>query len=265
MTSEAAPLSIALDPADRRPLYAQVEDAVAGQIARGELPAGTQLPPEGRLIEALGVSRTTIRQTFQNLVRRGLVEIRRGTGTFVAAPKITQELTALSGFVEDMEAQGKKATARVVGRAIVAASARVARQLGVRTGARVVRIQRVRLADGEPISFDDTYLPRELGEPIMADALETRPIFELLEQKYATPLVEAEYRMEAVGAEAEVASALGVATGAALFVIERTSYAAGHRAVDYEKLYYRGDRVRFTTRLARRPVGIASPTSRKRR
>jgi GntR family transcriptional regulator len=258
-------LAIALDPADRRPLYAQVEDAVAGRIARGELAAGTQLPPEGQLTEALGVSRTTIRQTFQNLVRRGLVEIRRGTGTFVAAPKITHELTALSGFVEDMEAQGKTATARVVGRAIVAASARVARQLGVRTGARVVRIQRVRLADGEPISFDDTYLPRELGEPIMADALETRPIFELLEQKYATPLVEAEYRMEAVAAEAEIARALGVLAGAALFVIERTSYAAGHRAVDYEKLYYRGDRVRFTTRPARQPVGIAASTSRKRR
>jgi GntR family transcriptional regulator len=252
-------LPFALDPADRRPLYAQVEDALASRIARGELAAGTQLPPEGRLIEQLGVSRTTIRQTFQNLVRRGLVEIRRGTGTFVTAPKITQPLTALSGFVEDMEAQGRTASARVVDRAVVAASAGVARQLGLRTGTRVVRIQRVRLADGEPISFDDTYLPRDLGEPIMADPLETRPIFELLEHKYATPLVEAEYRLEAAAAEPAVAHALGVAVGAVLFVIERTSYTTKQRAVDYEKLYYRGDRVRFTTRLARKP----SPPPRK--
>jgi GntR family transcriptional regulator len=262
MTSEvlAMPgLAGALDPGDRRPLYAQVEDAVAARIASGELAAGDQLPPEGQLIEQLGVSRTTIRQTIQNLVRRGLVEIRRGTGTFVTAPKITQELTALSGFVEDMEAIGRKASARVLARELVAATAGVARQLGLRAGTRVVRIQRIRLADGEPISFDDTYLPRELGEPIMADPLETQPIFELLERKYHTPLVEAEYRLEAAAAEPEVARALAIRAGSPLFVIERTSYAAHHRAVDYEKLYYRGDRVRFTTRLARKPRRHAAP------
>jgi GntR family transcriptional regulator len=60
-----------------------------------------------------------------------------------------------------------------------------------RTAAVVVRIQRVRLADAVPLSFDETYLPRELGRKIMADDLETEPIFSLLERKYNTPLVEA--------------------------------------------------------------------------
>jgi len=238
--------------ADRRPLYAQVEDTLAARIGGGELHVGDRLPAEHELARQFSVSRITIRQTIQNLARRGLVEIRRGTGTFVSEPRIAHQLTALSGFVEDMEAQGRRASARVVGRAIAPATAEVARVLGVRTGTRVVRIQRVRLADGEPISFDDTYLPRELGERIMADDLENRPIFDLLERKYRTPLVEAEYRLEAAAAPPPIARALGVRAGSPLFVIERTSYAAGGRPVDHERLYYRGDRVSFVTRLARR-------------
>jgi GntR family transcriptional regulator len=239
---------------DRLPLYAQIETALASSITDGTLSPGSRLPSEDELIDRFAVSRTTIRTTIQNLARRGLVEIRRGKGTFVTEPKIAQELTELSGFVEDMQALGRHATARVLDQRIIAASGPVARRLGLSTGMLVVRIQRVRLADGTPLSFDETYLPRELGEKVMANNLETEPIFSLLEQKYDTPLVEAEYRLEAVSASAEVAQALGIGTGCPVFLVERTSYSDGHRPVDYEKLYYRGDRIQFVTRLARRPA-----------
>jgi GntR family transcriptional regulator len=66
------------------------------------------------------------------------------------------------------------------------------------------------------------------------------------------PLVEAGYTLEAVAAEPVVAEALSVETGSPFFLIARTSYCAGNRPVDYEKLYYCGDMVRFVTRLARR-------------
>jgi GntR family transcriptional regulator len=235
-----------------RPLYAQFEEAIASRIVSGEFAVGAQLPTESELGEQYAVSRITIRQSIQNLVRRGLVEIRRGTGTFVTEPRLIHELSGLSGFVEDMEAQGRRATARVIGKETVAASAIVARQLKLRVGTQVVRIQRVRLADGEPISFDDTYLPRALGERVMTDDLEVHPIFELLERKYATPLVEAEYRLEAALADRAVARALSIRVGSPLFVIERTSYAADHVPVDYERLCYRGDRVSFATTLRRK-------------
>jgi len=127
----------------------------------------------------------------------------------------------------------------------------VAQRLSLTAGTPVVRIRRVRLADGVPLSFDETFLPLELGERIMAENLETDPIFALLEQKYATPLVEAEYRLEAVLADDKVAQALGSAVGSPVFLIERTSYSDQSRPVDYERLYYRGDRIRFVTRLAR--------------
>jgi GntR family transcriptional regulator len=242
-----------IDPQSPVPLYAQLESLLAAEIAAGTLPAGGQLPKEEDLVKCYAVSRTTVRQTIQNLIRRGLIEIRRGKGTFVLQPKITQELTQLSGFVEDMQSLGRNASARLLDKRTVPASESVARQLAITTGTPVVRVQRVRLADHSPLSFDETWLPREIGERIVENDLETEPIFSLLEQKYETPLVEAEYRLEAVSADTTVARALGIAAGSPIFLIERTSYTSGHQPVDYEKLYYRGDQIRFVTRLARRP------------
>lgn len=240
-----------VDPTSALPLYAQIESILTADISQGVFPVGSRLPNEDELIKRYSVSRTTIRQTIQNLIRRGLVEIQRGKGTFVLQPKITQELTKLSGFVEDMQLLGRHASARLLEKQCIPASEHVARQLAIAQGALVIRIQRIRLADGVPLSFDETFLPREIGEKIIENDLETEPIFSLLEQKYDTPLVEAEYRLEAVSADATVAQALGIGTGSPIFLIERTSYTTGPRPIDYEKLYYRGDQIRFVTRLAR--------------
>lgn len=243
----------ALDPT---PLYARLEAQIATGIADGHFPIGTQLPPEDDLAARFNVSRTTVRKAIQNLAARGLIEIRRGTGTFVTLPKITQELTELTGFVEDMQALGHEPTARLIDKRIIAAGEDVARHLSVTATARVTRIQRVRLASGVAMSFDETYLPLHIGERIVTHDLEAEPIFALLEQRYGIPLVEAEYRLEASSANSEVAAALGVGVGSPVMLIERTSYSADEIPVDYEKLFYRGDLIRFTTRLARRkPVG----------
>jgi GntR family transcriptional regulator len=110
----------------------------------------------------------------------------------------------------------------------------------------------VRLADGVPVSFDETYLPRAIGEKVMESDLEREPIFSLLEHKLNTPLVEAEYRLEAVSAESAVAEVLGIRTGSPIFLIERTTYSVRRQPVDYEKLHYRGDQIRFVTHLTRR-------------
>src|SRR5271170_1687553 len=167
------------------PLYAQVENAIISRISNGSLPPGTRLPSEDSLVQEYAVSRTTIRAAIQSLVQRGLVEIRRGKGTFVTQPKITQELTELTGFVEDMRALGRTPTARLLDKRIVAADEAVAHHLALAPGTLVVRLQRVRLADGVAMSFDETYLPLEIGKKIIANDLEVEPIFSLLEQKYS--------------------------------------------------------------------------------
>src|ERR1700722_9810673 len=202
----------------RLPLYAQVENVIIDRISNGSWPPDSRLPSEDSLVQEYAVSRTTIRAAIQSLIQRGLVEIRRGKGTFVTHPKITQELTELTGFVEDMQALGRHATAKVLDQQVVPANQVVARELALPQGAPVVRIQRVRLADGLPLSFYETYLPKEMGEKVMSDNLETEPVFSLLERKYSTPLLEAEYRLEAICADATVGRALGLEGGSAIFL-----------------------------------------------
>ncbi len=168
-----------------------------------------------------------VRRAIQNLVSRGLLEIRRGLGTFVLSPRIEAELTKLTGFVEDMKSVGRKATARVVSQGVVAATARVAERLQMAKGTKVMQIKRVRLADDTPISFDETYLPLPLENQIVRNNLRLHPIFTLLEEEYGVPLVEADYEVEAVIATKAVADALQVRVGSPIFQIERTSLTTG--------------------------------------
>jgi GntR family transcriptional regulator len=100
-----------------------------------------------------------------------MLEIRRGVGTFVLAPRIEAELTKLTGFVEDMQSVGRRATARVLSQIVVNAPARVAERLQLTRGTTVMQIKRVRLADGIPISLDETYLPLSLGKHIVRNDL----------------------------------------------------------------------------------------------
>jgi GntR family transcriptional regulator len=234
-------------------LYAKVEEAIATEIAAGEYGAGDQLPTEDALLERFQVSRITVRRAIQNLVSRGLLEVRRGRGTFILPPRIEAELTRLTGFVEDMNAAGRKATARLVNRKVISASARVAKRLQLTKGTKVMLIERVRLADGVPISFDQTFLPLDIGRQIVRNDLTVQPIFTLLEERYAVPLIEADYELEAVTADKSLAEVLQIRVGAPIFQIERTSMSTGNRPVDYEVLSYRGDLVRFVTKLHRRP------------
>ncbi|MFC5862490.1 phosphonate metabolism transcriptional regulator PhnF [Acidicapsa dinghuensis] len=232
-------------------LYEKVEEVLAAEIATGELRPGDRLPSEDELLTRFGVSRITVRRAIQNLVQRGVVEIQRGRGTFVLAPRISQELTKLTGFVEDMMVHGRKASAKVLSRDEVAANATVARQLGISKGTRVVRIERVRLADSVPMSLDETYLPLAIGRQIVRNDLRVKPIFTLLEEKYGVPLTEAEYKLEASAASAHVAEALSIEENAPILRIERTTFTTDGRPIDYEMLSYRGDLIRFVTRLIR--------------
>ncbi len=83
-----------------------------------------------------------------------------------------QELTELTGFVEDMPVFGRIPTARVVSREFVPADCLVAEKLAITMGTPVVQIRRIRLSDGVPLSFDETYLPEDVGHKVMADDLE---------------------------------------------------------------------------------------------
>ena len=109
-----------------------------------------------------------------------------GRGSFVSQPAVETRLDRLTGFVEDMEALGLTATASVELVETVPAPDRAAEALRCAVGEPVVHIQRVRLANGTPISFDDSYFVQSLGTRIARENLRDEPFYSILEQKYRT-------------------------------------------------------------------------------
>jgi GntR family transcriptional regulator len=236
------------------PLYYQVAEILRADFLSKYEP-GTRVPTEPELMERFGVSRTTIRRAIAILEETGVISRQSGKGTFLSEAKLQVELSELTGFVEDMVALGRQATAHVISKQTITPSPPIRDHLRLPPNVDVVLIERLRLADGEPISFDVTYLPEDLGAKIAQEDLEVHPIFSLMEGKYGVPLGEADYTIEASKAPRRVAGLLRIPPGSPVILIERTSYSTGGSPVDYEKLFYRADKIRYHMRLTRhRPV-----------
>jgi GntR family transcriptional regulator len=115
----------------------------------------------------------------------------------------------------------------------------------------VIYIERLRRIDGAPLSLDLTYLPMDIGEPLLAEDLEHRDIFVLIEGIAGQPLGTADVSLEAVNADRHTAGLLDAQENAALLMVERLTHLADGRPVDLESIRFRGDRLSMTCQLNR--------------
>ncbi|GAM60931.1 transcriptional regulator [Vibrio ishigakensis] len=133
-----------------KPRYLQIADTLIERISSGELPAGSMLPTEGELQQEFDVSRVTIRKAMQKLVEKDLLFRQRGSGTYVKAPKAQHNALQLSGFVEEVSAQGKTPSSKIITFELIECDELVAEKLELDLGEEVYSIRRLRLIDDEP-------------------------------------------------------------------------------------------------------------------
>ncbi len=238
-------------------VHAQIEDWLAGAIALGRLAPGDRLPTEHDLAAWLGVSRMTLRHALGELARRGLVTraVGRHGGTFVAEPKLEQDLTTLAGFSEQLRRHGMVAGARVLTAQRRPASPAAATALELDEGDPVYQVRRIRLADGRPIALEHSLFP-EAPFPGLLQCELGGSLYELLEVKYGLRPHRAKEILEPVTAGAREAEVLEVAEGAALMLVERTAYAKSGQPLEFARDLFRGDRTRlvmWTSDLPRTP------------
>jgi GntR family transcriptional regulator len=242
-TSTRPPPEIVREPGTT--VHAQIEDWLAGQIVGGALVAGDRLPTEHDLAAWFGVSRMTLRHALAELAKRGLVTktVGRHGGTFVAAPKLEQDLTTLAGFSEQLRRHGMVAGARVLSARSRPAgpAARAALKLGADD--QVHEIRRIRLADGRPIALEHSLFPAARF-PGMLDGRLDGSLYELLEVSYGLRPHRARESLEPVTAGAREAEALEVDPGAPLMLVERIAYARSGEPLEFARDLFRGDRTR---------------------
>jgi GntR family transcriptional regulator len=215
-----------------------------------QLEVGQAIPSERQLSSDLGVSRLTVRAALEDLVREGYLVRRRGAGTFVSEPKITQELT-MTSFTDDMRHRGMRPASRTLELRIASAGARLGRLLRASPSEPIVIARRLRLADGESMAIETLHV-REAHVPgLTARDLEQYSFYGLLRDRYGIEIVGGEQTIEPTVTDEEESAALGVPLHSPAFRFERITHSETGEIVEFVESVYRGDRYKLVTSLNR--------------
>jgi GntR family transcriptional regulator len=222
---------------DSAPLYIQLQRLLRDAITQRLLPPESAIPPERDIAEEFSVSRITVRKALEGLVEEGLLNRRRGAGTFVAGRRVEKSFSKLSSFSEDMISRGRKPHSVWVNRSIGTVTPEESLSLGLSPGAVVYRFHRVRYADGTPMALEYSSVPAYCLPSL--EAVE-HSLYAALDRAGNRP-TRALQRLRAVAFTAEQADALHVAAGDAGLLIERRGFLKDGRASEFTLSYYRGD------------------------
>ena len=229
------------------PLYLQLKRWIEDAIHRGDIGAGDALPSERDLAARVDVSRVTVRKAVLQLVQDGILVQRHGSGTFVApqTQRVEQSLSQLTSFTEDMARRGMAVRAEWLDRGIYLPSPEETITLGLSAGDHVARISRLRLTGDIPLAIERASLSTQvLPDPLaIGDSL-----YRHLDKSGNRP-TRAIQRIRAANLDANDAQLLQVAVGSAGLNIERTSYLASGRVIEFTRSIYRGDTYDFVAEL----------------
>ncbi|MEV5410129.1 GntR family transcriptional regulator [Thermopolyspora sp. NPDC052614] len=242
-------LDFELDRSSPVPLYFQVAEQISEAIRRGDLAPGSRLDNEIQLADRLGLSRPTVRQAIQYLVDKGLLVRKRGVGTQVVHGQVKRSVE-LTSLYDDLRRAGQEPATQVISFGTVGADEEVAGILAVPAGTEVLRLERLRLAGGEPLALLHNWLPLGLA-PLTAESLEKRGLYELLRSAGVRMRV-ANQRIGARAAGTAEGRLLDERRGAPLLTMIRTTYDDQGRAVEHGSHVYRASHYSLEVTLIER-------------
>lgn len=235
------------------PLYQRLKELLQAEIDAGHLNPGDQVPSERELAERFDMSRMTVRHALTEMVNDGTLYRQQGRGTFVARPKIRQKLMGLTSFTEDMVSRGMKPGAHVLSVQVTPASYKARQALGLaEEDAQVLRVDRLRLADGEPMALEVTHLPLPRFADLTNESLENTSLYTLLAERHGVRVLTATQTIEPAVTDTTLGRTLQVREGALLLLLERTTFDERGEPVEFVSSHYRADRYKFVVELQRR-------------
>jgi GntR family transcriptional regulator len=241
--------------ADGRPKGEQLREILEAHVA--SLQPGSALPSERELAERFGVARMTVRGEIDRLTGDGLIYRAHGRGTFVAEPRVAQAV-ALTSFTEDMRSRGMTPSSKVVAQELIEASDALAARLEIRPGDPVMRLDRVRFADGVAMAFEHAYLPSARYPGIEAADFSGVSLFALLTERWEVELRDADQRVVASSISGDEAELLEVAEGDPGLRFRSLARDRDGRPAYYAVSLYRGDRYEIELRQIRPQADEAS-------
>jgi GntR family transcriptional regulator len=236
------------------PLYLQLYETLRADIFAQRLKPFEQLPSEREFCARFHVSRMTVRQALIGLTRDGLIYSRVGKGTFVGEPKIDQQLKTLTGFSQEMSGRKSVPSSHVLEAKLLPVNVDLAQLVRIPVGTEIVVLTRVRLADGVPLAIETVHIPHSLCPHLLRHDFSTESLYDVLEREYGHRLTRAEQTLEAALAGPRDITLLQLVPPAAVLVMERITFTDQDILIEHVQSTYRGDRYKFRSALAPRPV-----------
>jgi GntR family transcriptional regulator, phosphonate transport system regulatory protein len=226
-------------------LWRQVADGIERGIADGRFAAGERLPAEMEIAETYRVNRHTVRRALAALAERGLVRAERGSGTYVEARRIAYPLRSRTRFSEIIGAGGREPRGQLIGASEEPATRELARQLGLKTGAPLIRIEALRLADRTPICVGTTWLAADRFPEAGRVYERARSMTKVLEHYSVRDYRRASTRVTAAIVDATDAVRLNLALGRPVLVVDSTDVDAGGAPLLTTRARFAAERVEF--------------------
>jgi GntR family transcriptional regulator len=222
------------------PVYKKIQNSIRKRIEADQLRPGDAVASERELAKAHKVSLMTARHALAGLEREGIVERRRGAGTFVASPKI--HFNKLMSYTEHMASRGLAPSSRVLLAKVIDDEQEVAARLGLPATSRMVKIERLRLTGEEPFALETCYLPAAEYSDLAKAPLGRSSLFGALKREYGVELAYADEEIDATAADLNIAELLGLHRGAPLLRIRQVIYSTKGKATIYGVGFYRSER-----------------------
>lgn len=236
--------SIRIDLNNNVPVYQQLANHFQGMILAGELKVGDLLPTEAALCESLKISRSTVRQALQLLEDEGLIVRRRRHGTRVCESKLNRSLNNLYNFTTEMRTLGLTPSSQVLRFEIVQPTVKIANKLGIDLTRKVFLIERLRLADNEPLLLETAYIPVNFCANLSEDQL-SDSLYAMISEYTGINPGEAIETYEAVSLRKNEALLLNVPKGSPALRIQRISKNTAGETFEYCTIIARADRNKY--------------------
>lgn len=248
-------------PSGRAPLYSRLRQAIRDRVISGEWRPGDQIPTIRQLGDSYGVSRITVVQALDGLARDGMLVRWQGKGVFVGQAGPDEASLPLLSFTEELLGGGQQPGSRTLRLRLEATPPHVRGRLSLKAGDPVVLLERVRLADGEPVAVQQAYLPAQLVPGLTAREEPIESLYRVLADTYGTIPTSATETYQPIRLAADQARLLDARMGALAFQVDRTTCDQHGRTIAFTTSARRADRHPVNLRLSRSAFAASSRAS----
>jgi GntR family transcriptional regulator len=245
----------------RQPMYQQLNEALRGLVGSGEFKTGARFLSEREVSLRYEVSRATANKALSNLVSEGILEFRKGIGTYVRGGVLDYDLSSLVSFTGKAAAAGKRPTTRVLSFDTIEASSvssRIAAALRVSGGDRLYTVERLRMADGVPVILERRFVVESLCPGLHQRDFGTS-LYGIWTGRFKLEIAGADQTIQAAAIRGREGRLLNVAGRPAGLVVRSVGWLRDGKPLWWERTLYRGDVYAFRNRLG--PIQTARPAA----